>query len=158
GRPVGRILRPGSRPGRRRGVRVDLAVLPEVRGHDGDGAERLPRAHARSHPQRLRSSREPRPRPPPGPTAWPLPCRRSPRRRWFASSTNASRTSPTWSSGLTKRTGLNLTNRPVRVRLDLNVGENEYLAEQLGDNRYEWIDHPGDLELQGYGYRWFRLG
>jgi maltose alpha-D-glucosyltransferase/alpha-amylase len=52
----------------------------------------------------------------------------------------------------------NLTDHPVRVRLDRTVGEGDYLTELLGDNRYGRIDHPGELKLQGYGYRWFRLG
>jgi hypothetical protein len=44
------------------------------------------------------------------------------------------------------------------VRLELNVREGEYLTELLGDNRNERIDRPGEVELPGYGYRWFRLG
>jgi hypothetical protein len=52
----------------------------------------------------------------------------------------------------------NLTGRPVRVYLDLDALESEYLTEQVGDNRYERIDHSGELKLKGYGYRWFRLG
>jgi len=52
----------------------------------------------------------------------------------------------------------NLTDRPVRVPLDLKVRECEYLTELLGDKPYERIDHSGDVELRAYGYRWFRLG
>ena len=52
----------------------------------------------------------------------------------------------------------NLADRPARVRLDLNVREGEYLTELLGDNAYERIERPVEVELPGYGYRWFRLG
>jgi maltose alpha-D-glucosyltransferase/alpha-amylase len=52
----------------------------------------------------------------------------------------------------------NLTDRPVPVCLDLDVLQCEYLTDLLGDNRYERIEHPRELEIKGYGYRWFRLG
>jgi maltose alpha-D-glucosyltransferase/alpha-amylase len=52
----------------------------------------------------------------------------------------------------------NLTDQPTAVRIDLKAHEGEHLTELLGDSRYERIDESREIEMPGYGCRWFRLG
>jgi maltose alpha-D-glucosyltransferase/alpha-amylase len=52
----------------------------------------------------------------------------------------------------------NLKDRPASVPIDLKAHEGEYLIELLGDRRYERIGHSQEIEMPGFGCRWFRLG
>lgn len=50
----------------------------------------------------------------------------------------------------------NLAKAKATVQVELSPGER--LFELLGDRRHKGVDDPGSVELDGYGYRWFRVG
>jgi maltose alpha-D-glucosyltransferase/alpha-amylase len=52
----------------------------------------------------------------------------------------------------------NLADRKASVRLDFDGERTEPLFELLGDKPYELIDADQPIELEPFGYRWFRLG
>ncbi|NEQ19601.1 MAG: hypothetical protein F6K28_08395 [Microcoleus sp. SIO2G3] len=53
----------------------------------------------------------------------------------------------------------NLANQACTVTLELEEGDGERLIDLLGDQPYEAIDGTShDIQLEGYGYRWFRVG
>jgi maltose alpha-D-glucosyltransferase / alpha-amylase len=53
----------------------------------------------------------------------------------------------------------NLTQEACRVTLKLEEGDEERLIDLLGDQPYEAIEGTShDIQLEGYGYCWFRVG
>jgi maltose alpha-D-glucosyltransferase/alpha-amylase len=53
----------------------------------------------------------------------------------------------------------NLSRRPGTAKLDLPAGELAALHEILSDSDYAPPDGKSpEIQLEGYGYRWFRLG
>jgi maltose alpha-D-glucosyltransferase/alpha-amylase len=52
----------------------------------------------------------------------------------------------------------NLADRPARVHLTLRPGPPGPALELLGDRRYELVDPADEIDLEPYGYRWFRRG
>lgn len=52
----------------------------------------------------------------------------------------------------------NLADQPVTARIDPRAHEAEHLTELLGDRRYQRIDRSREIEVPGFGGRWFRLG
>jgi len=51
----------------------------------------------------------------------------------------------------------NLADRPASVRVDPNELECECLIELLGDKSCECVEHTQEIDIPGYGCRWFRL-
>ena len=51
----------------------------------------------------------------------------------------------------------NLSGRPCRVALDLQPFRKQFLVDLLGDRQYQRIDGAHEVELEPYGFRWFRL-
>jgi maltose alpha-D-glucosyltransferase/alpha-amylase len=55
--------------------------------------------------------------------------------------------------------GHNLSGERATVTLDLSRGEAAHLVHLLGDRRYEEVQEGRcSLKIEGYGYRWLRLG
>lgn len=53
----------------------------------------------------------------------------------------------------------NLSQLACEVKLELQDAEKEHLIELLGDQPYEKLSSSvSSLQLEGYGYRWFRVG
>jgi maltose alpha-D-glucosyltransferase/alpha-amylase len=52
----------------------------------------------------------------------------------------------------------NLADRPAAVRLDLEEQSREKLVELLGDQPYKLVRADEEIDLEPYGYRWFRIG
>jgi maltose alpha-D-glucosyltransferase/alpha-amylase len=53
----------------------------------------------------------------------------------------------------------NLGREACTVTLNLKNEEAEHLIDLLGDQQYQRIeDTSHDVQLEGYGYRWFRIG
>jgi maltose alpha-D-glucosyltransferase/alpha-amylase len=53
----------------------------------------------------------------------------------------------------------NLAREACTVTLELEEGDGERLIDLLGDQPYEAIDGTSyNIQLEGYGYRWFRVG
>ncbi|MCA1992278.1 MAG: alpha-amylase family protein [Coleofasciculus sp. S288] len=53
----------------------------------------------------------------------------------------------------------NLSREAYTVTLELDDGDTERLIDLLGDQPYEAIEGTShDVQLKGYGYRWFRVG
>jgi maltose alpha-D-glucosyltransferase/alpha-amylase len=63
-----------------------------------------------------------------------------------------------WSGG-TVLTVHNLADRPARVRLPWRKeDERQPMVELLGDRQNQTVEPDRAIELQPYGYRWFRIG
>jgi maltose alpha-D-glucosyltransferase/alpha-amylase len=53
----------------------------------------------------------------------------------------------------------NLSKEPCTVTLKLGDDDSKHLTELLGDQTYEQLqDASREVQLEGYGYRWFRVG
>jgi maltose alpha-D-glucosyltransferase/alpha-amylase len=52
----------------------------------------------------------------------------------------------------------NLADRPAAVRLDAGGARREKLVELLGDQPYKLVGIDEEIDLEPYGYRWFRMG
>lgn len=52
----------------------------------------------------------------------------------------------------------NLADRPAAARVDLDERAGEYLVELFGDKIGERVDRAREIDIPGYGSRWFRLG
>jgi maltose alpha-D-glucosyltransferase/alpha-amylase len=52
----------------------------------------------------------------------------------------------------------NLTGRPACVRIDWQTPPQEKMVELLGDRPYSLVEAGSEIDLEPYGYRWFRLG
>jgi maltose alpha-D-glucosyltransferase/alpha-amylase len=63
----------------------------------------------------------------------------------------------TWSGGTVVAVH-NLAGRPAAVRLKLTVEHGEKLVELLGDQPYKLVEAGSEIDLEPYGYRWFRIG
>jgi maltose alpha-D-glucosyltransferase/alpha-amylase len=63
----------------------------------------------------------------------------------------------TWSGGTVVAVH-NLAGRPAAVRLDLKEQHEEKLVELLGDQPYKLVEVGAQIDLEPYGYRWFRIG
>jgi maltose alpha-D-glucosyltransferase/alpha-amylase len=63
----------------------------------------------------------------------------------------------TWSGGTVVAVH-NLAGRPAAVRLDLKEQHQEKLVELLGDQPYELVEVGAQIDLEPWGYRWFRIG
>lgn len=62
-----------------------------------------------------------------------------------------------WSGG-TVLTVHNLADRPARVRLPWKEKERQPMVELLGDRSNQTLEPDREIELQPFGYRWFRIG
>ncbi|HWM90649.1 MAG TPA: alpha-amylase family protein [Thermoanaerobaculia bacterium] len=62
-----------------------------------------------------------------------------------------------WSGG-TVLAVHNLADRPASIRLPWKAGDREPMVELLGDRPNETLERDREIELQPYGYRWFRIG
>ena len=63
----------------------------------------------------------------------------------------------TWSGGTVVAVH-NLADRPAAVRIDLKEQHQEKLVELLGDQPYKLVEVGAQIDLEPYGYRWFRIG
>jgi maltose alpha-D-glucosyltransferase/alpha-amylase len=45
----------------------------------------------------------------------------------------------------------------TRVTADVELGHDERLFELLGDRRHQSVEDPRSVEVDGYGFRWFRV-
>lgn len=52
----------------------------------------------------------------------------------------------------------NLADRPAAVRLKAGSTRQEKLVELLGDQPYSLVGIDEEIDLEPYGYRWFRMG
>ena len=52
----------------------------------------------------------------------------------------------------------NLAERPARIRLPWKEEERRPMVELLGDRPNETLERDREIELQPFGYRWFRIG
>jgi maltose alpha-D-glucosyltransferase/alpha-amylase len=52
----------------------------------------------------------------------------------------------------------NLAGRPAAVRLEAGGARQEKLVELLGDQPYKLVGIDEEIDLEPYGYRWFRMG
>jgi maltose alpha-D-glucosyltransferase/alpha-amylase len=62
-----------------------------------------------------------------------------------------------WSGGAVV-TLHNLADRPARVRLPWKDDERQPIVELLGDRSNQELERSREIELQPFGYRWFRIG
>ena len=62
-----------------------------------------------------------------------------------------------WSGG-TVLTVHNLADRPARIRLPWKDEGRQPMVELLGDRSNQKLEPDREIELQPYGYRWFRIG
>ena len=52
----------------------------------------------------------------------------------------------------------NLADRPATINLAAGLPPHPQMVELLGDRPYEQVDGGQAIELEPYGYRWFRIG
>ncbi|MBX9584971.1 MAG: alpha-amylase family protein [Gemmataceae bacterium] len=52
----------------------------------------------------------------------------------------------------------NLADKPAAARADLDERAGEYLVELFGDKNGERVSRTREIDIPGYGSRWFRLG